>query len=424
MARVLSGRAAIAAAVLAVGGATWFAPRVASWRAGPTDYDVELRGLDARLEQLNKQPAPDPSANGDRIAAIAFGLYQRASLTNQADDFMSMRALVDRAMTLANAPAGLSLLRASAALRFHDLGAARDALRARPELAEDGDARLLAAEIKWQQGHYDAAAASYDEVLQQQRTWDVLARLAFVSAARGQTAEADRLYAEAEDEITAKEMRSYAWVEVQRGYLQFTHGRYDEARAHYRTADRAYSGYWLVNEYMAELLAAEHRYDEAIERYQRAVSHASRPDLLQQVGNVYLLMRRPREAAEWHRQALDGYLASLARGEMQYWHHLAGYYADVAGDGAEAVTWAARDADRRRNYLTDDALAWALYRAGRPGDASAVIRRALASGMADPHVYAHAVIIERAAGSPGEAEQLQSLLSQLNPRFADFHAHR
>jgi hypothetical protein len=142
------------------------------------------------------------------------------------------------------------------------------------------------------------------------------------------------------------------------------------------------------------------------------------------VGDVYLLMRRPREAAEWHRQALDGYLASLARGEMQYWHHLAGYYADVAGDGAEAVAWAARDADRRRNYLTDDALAWALYRAGRPGDASAVIRRALASGMVDPHVYAHAVIIERAAGSPAEAEQLQSLLSQLNPRFADFHAHR
>jgi len=82
----------------------------------------------------------DHSGYSDRTAAIAFGLYQRASLTNQADDFMSMRALVDRAMTLANAPAGLSLLRASAALRFHDLGAARDALRARPELAEDGDA--------------------------------------------------------------------------------------------------------------------------------------------------------------------------------------------------------------------------------------------------------------------------------------------
>jgi hypothetical protein len=100
---------------------------VASWRAGPTDYDVELRGLDARLEQLTRQAAPDPPANGDRTAAIAFGLYQRASLTNQADDYMAMSAAVDRGIASANAPAGLSLLRASAALRFHDLGVGADA---------------------------------------------------------------------------------------------------------------------------------------------------------------------------------------------------------------------------------------------------------------------------------------------------------
>ena len=30
----------------------------------------------------------------------------------------------------------------------------------------------------------------------------------------------------------------------------------------------------------------------------------------------------------WHRRALEGYVASVDRGEVQFLHHLAGYYAD------------------------------------------------------------------------------------------------
>jgi hypothetical protein len=68
----------------------------------------------------------------------------------------------------------------------------------------------------------------------------------------GDFANADRLYQDAEEEISAKEMRSSAWVELQRGYLELSRGQYQAAWDHYRQADQAYSGYWLTKEYMAE----------------------------------------------------------------------------------------------------------------------------------------------------------------------------
>src|SRR5260370_22171169 len=79
---------------------------------------------------------------------------------------------------------------------------------------------------------------------------------------------AHRLYREAEAEMTAKEMRSYAWLEVQRGFLAFSRGAYPDARSNYDRAEGAYPGYWLVDEYQAELLGAEGRHAEAIELFQ------------------------------------------------------------------------------------------------------------------------------------------------------------
>jgi tetratricopeptide (TPR) repeat protein len=76
----------------------------------------------------------------------------------------------------------------------------------------------------------------------------------------GDPAGADELYEEAQDDLTAKEMRAFAWLEVQRGFLDFARGRYRQARSHYDRADAAYPGYWLVDEHVAELLAAQDRY--------------------------------------------------------------------------------------------------------------------------------------------------------------------
>ena len=46
---------------------------------------------------------------------------------------------------------------------------------------------------------------------------------------------------------TAKQMRAYAWLEMQRGRMSFQRGRQDRALASYERANAAYSGYWLMS---------------------------------------------------------------------------------------------------------------------------------------------------------------------------------
>src|SRR6185503_2828417 len=112
---------------------------------------------------------------------------------------------------------------------------------------------------------------------EEERTWDKLARLAHFHFKMGDLEKADRLYDEAVDELTAKEMRHYSWLELQRGVLDLSRGHYGKARSHYERAERAYSGHWLVQEHVAELLGAEGKNDEAEAMYRRVIARVPRP---------------------------------------------------------------------------------------------------------------------------------------------------
>jgi tetratricopeptide (TPR) repeat protein len=62
----------------------------------------------------------------------------------------------------------------------------------------------------------------------------------------------------------------------------------------------------------------------------------------------------------------------------------------------EAVRLAESAAVDRHDIFTDDALAWAYYKAGRVQDAGAAIRRALRTGSKDQTIRRHAAVIESA----------------------------
>jgi tetratricopeptide (TPR) repeat protein len=124
----------------------------------------------------------------------------------------------------------------------------------------------------------------------------------------GNEAGAQQLYIEAEEEITAKEMRSYAWVELQRGLLYLSHGRYEEVRIHCGRANEAYSGYWLIDEHVAELLGAEGKFAEATALYKEVVCRVPKPEVQQAIGELYTLICKPDEAEAWHEKALAAYL--------------------------------------------------------------------------------------------------------------------
>ena len=102
------------------------------------------------------------------------------------------------------------------ALDLHRLADARRWLAG----VRDRDLWLVAAtegDLAVQDGRLDEAGALYARARAAHPGWEVLARLASLSTLRGDHDGADRLYDEAENDVDAKAMRTFAWLEVQRG---------------------------------------------------------------------------------------------------------------------------------------------------------------------------------------------------------------
>jgi tetratricopeptide (TPR) repeat protein len=262
-----------------------------------------------------------------------------------------------------------------------------------------------------------------EQLIDERRDWDNLARSAHWKSKFGEVNEADDLYAEAEDQLTVKQMRSFAWLEVQRGMLDFKRGRYADARVHYQRAEAGYPGYWHTSEHLAELLAAEQKFDEAISILVDVAASTGKPELLQTIGELYIVTARKDTAQPWLDKALAAYMDSVRLGGVHYFHHLADFYAGVGEDPAEAVRWARRDFELRSNFSTQSALAWALYRNSQVKEGLETIQLALSSGVQDAGIFSTAAELFEAAGKPDDAAHYRAAAFRLNPMHNNFHMH-
>jgi tetratricopeptide (TPR) repeat protein len=387
-----------------------------------TDFEIELEQIQRNIAELTAG-ARTSSIDAEKITRIAYLLYQHASLTGGGAEFEVTESAINNALRLVGPWPDLCLLKANLDFKFHRLANVKEDLALAPSLASCPPARALQADLDLQEGRYDEAKIGYEKSIEANRSWDNLARLAYYNGKLGDETAAEQLYLEAEDEITAKEMRSYAWVELQRGLLDLAHGRYEDTWAHYRRADEAYSGYWLVDEHVAELLGAEGKFEESISLYEKVVARVPKPELKQAIGEIYSLIGKSSEAESWYEEALVSYLGSAERGHVHYYHHLADFYSDVHEEGGEAIKWARKDLKLRPNFATKTALAWALYRDGQIPDALDLINQALSCGVNDAQVFYKAGMIYLAAGRPREGEKYLQRANQINSRHRNFHVH-
>jgi tetratricopeptide (TPR) repeat protein len=388
-----------------------------------TSYESELSRTDEDIAGLEVSLEKTPG-DIEKRTRLAYRLYHRATLTASARAFEAAGKAIDEAISRFGPQEDLCLLKANLDFRFHRLREVERDLRMAPKLAGRFEARSIQADLAFQRGQYKEARAAYEDLIAEDRTWDNLARVAHFHAKMADADTADGLYVEAEEELTAKEMRSFAWLELQRGVLDIAHGRYEDAAAHYRRAGQAYSGYWLTEEHMAEVLGATGKFDQAVAMYTKVIARAPKPELLQTLGELHMAMGEPAQAAPWFEKALAAYLESAGRGEVQYFHHLTDFYAEVRDDAAEAVKWARQDIELRENFSTQAALAWALYRDGAIGEALVWMDRALSSGAADAELFQHAAKIYEAADRMSERSRLLASAAAINPHYGGFHVHR
>lgn len=83
----------------------------------------------------------------------------------------------------------------------------------------------------------------------------------------------------------------------------------------------------------------------------------------------------------------------------------------------EALAMAQRQRSARQDIYTCDALAWALYKNNRLGEAKASIEEALRLGTRDALIYYHAGMIYDGLGDKRTAAKYLNLSFAINPTF-------
>jgi tetratricopeptide (TPR) repeat protein len=360
----------------------------------PAGFRADLAAATRRRRE--REATADP-ASPSAAAEVLTLRHREVLLTGgRPEDLLVLGAAVDDAVERFPTWPDLRLLRATLALAVHRPDVAATALAAVPELTSTPPGRVLAADVAQFVGEYDAARAGYLAAAHEDPRWDTITRLAALAVATGEFDEADDLYAEAEDDLTAKQMRAFAWIRVQRADLAQALGDLDRAGRLLADADGAYPDWWHVAAHRAGLDAAAGRPDRAATGYRSVLSQVDRPEFIEALGSARRATGDTDYAAACHATALSAYLASVGRGEVHYLHHLAAFHADVHPHASAAVAWARQDAELRRSGPTLSLLAWCLHRAGCRDEALALLDEAVALGAGDPQLQARAREIRKA----------------------------
>jgi tetratricopeptide (TPR) repeat protein len=352
-------------------------PRVA---ADPRDYLSALHLADAYLDRARAtadladlqraqavlaqaaQSAPDTTLVVPRQAQVAFSLHE----------FLGAAALADQ--VLAGAP--------------NDLTA----------LAVAGDARLETGDLAGARAHYERLAA----IAPSAPVWSRLARLAFLEAKPSTaTTLVQRAIGDAEANGFSDDA---AFYRNQLGELHRAAGELPAAAAAYASALKALPGYPAATMGLAMVRERQGRRTEAIALLEDATARLPTPEAVAALGDLYVLAGNA-EAAD-RQYALVERIGEVARATGSvYDRQLVLFAADHDRDVSMAVTRARAELDMRPDIYAWDALAWALFHAGRLEEAADAAAHALVLGTPDPRLAYHAGMIAAARGEAETARQ-------------------
>lgn len=267
----------------------------------PTDYEKELAGIQNRISEI--QDNESNSYHGqDSITTLVYFLYLKASVTGNYTDYKAVEETINRSLKQYGPSQRLYLARAHLNLKLHRLEAAKTDLDVLLHSTDSAQIKAVETDIALQEGQYEEALQGYEAIIKEKRTWDNLARLAYIRSKTGDAEDADALYREAQDLLSAKEMRDYAWLELQRGILDLEHKRYKEALYHYQHANKVYSGYWLIEEHIAKVLDLLGDTDKAIVIYKKIIERTNNPEFISTLAK-FIARSDPTKAEGLYRQA-------------------------------------------------------------------------------------------------------------------------
>ena len=214
------------------------------------------------------------------------------------------------------------------------------------------------------------------------------ARVAYARELQGNLTGAVDAMRLAADATAADDPESLAWHRSQVGDLYLRLGRLHDAETEYVAASHAFPGHPFAVIGYAKLLVARGDLPGALTLLRDLQQRAPTPDLAARIGDLYQRLGHRDEAERQYALAEAGWRVDAPEPK-----NLARFLADHDRNIVDAVAIAEIAAAERDDIFTDDALAWAYYKAGRLGDARIAIARARRTGTRDADILAHAAAI-------------------------------
>ena len=367
----------------------------------------------ARLEGELARTGPD----ADRLDELGLAYQVRWRETGDAAFLpLSERALRGVLAVRAKDPIA-TLALGNLALIRHDFRGAltlgREARRRAPYAARPygvvGDALV-------ELGRYRAAFKTFDRMAALKPSIASYARIAYARELRGDRAGARSAMGLALD-AAGGVPEPTAWAHVELAKLDLGDGRVREARAHVDAALTVFPGYVLALEQRARVEAAEGRLAAAVATARRAVASVPLPQFVALLGDLLDREGRTREAAR-QRATVATIDRLLEANGLRVDLESAVFRADHGIRPIETVRLARRARAARPSIYGDDALGWALARAGRCGEAERWLDRALRLGTRDALLFFHRGYAAGCAGDPAAMRAWYRTALDQSPAFS------
>ena len=184
------------------------------------------------------------------------------------------------------------------------------------------------------------------------------------------------------------DLEALAWHHAQLGELHRQLGQSAEATFEFVWADHVFPGHPFAALGMARMKEAAGDRAGALRAYEAIMQRAPAPDVAERLGDLYHRLGRAADAERQYALAEAGWRFDAPQPSL-----LARFLADHDRGVEEAVRLAERAAADRHDIFTEDALAWAYFKAGRVKDADGAMRRAFRTGTKDQTIRTHAAAI-------------------------------
>jgi tetratricopeptide (TPR) repeat protein len=345
-------------------------------------------GLARRIDQMESRLAAQPGDVGAAVL-LADALIRQTRVTGNAG--LTLRADKVLQTALREDPGNYEALRMQGSLYLsqHRFAEAADvAEKCRAMRPDDSVNYGLLGDAQLELGNYDQAFDAFDRMMQVRPGAASYARVAYARELQGNLRGALQSMQLAADASEGGDVEAIAWYHAQVGELYLKLDKPVDAMREFSTASAAFPGHPFAVVGYAKALAAVAKPAEARALLEDLVKKSPTPDVHARLGDLLHAEGRDKDAERHYALAEAAW-----RSDAPEPKNLARFLADRGEKVEEAVVIAEAAVKVRHDIFTEDALAWAYFKAGRVEEARRAIRLALRTGTRDRDILRHAEAI-------------------------------